>query len=121
MIAVAMIVGIVDDDPVLRSYSSGARLQFTLRRNRRGEEEWYTVVAWRRAATILAEQVQMGQTMLVIGDQVIQSWQDERGQWHRRVELTAQAVRLLPYAVNTSGQPVNWSYTEEIVDETDGE
>lgn len=120
MLAVALVVGVVVDEPILRSYASGARLQFTLCRDRRNGEECYTVVAWRRAATRLAKQVQMGQTLLVLGDQVIQSWQDERGQWHRRVELTVQAVRELPCTIDVQGQPMGWSYTEEIVDEADG-
>jgi single-stranded DNA-binding protein len=126
MLSMAMVIGVIVDQPVLRSYPRGARLQFTLRRERpSGAHDNYTVVAWRGAATRLAEQISQGQTVLVVGDQAIFGWQDDKGQWHRRVELTAQIVRLVPFVVEApvvgdgDGEERAW-YGEEIVDDGDG-
>ena len=95
------LLGRVGNDPEMRYTASGiavTQLRLATDRGRKNGEEatdWHTVVVWDKLGEAVAQYVEKGQRLYVLGRLVQNSWTGDDGQRRYRTEVHAQEVVFL--------------------------
>ena len=96
-----LITGRLTRDPELRVLASGKSVcQFSVATNEyagNGKEksEFHSIVAWEKLADICGRYLGKGQQVALEGRIQTRTWDDDRGQRHRKTEIVANQVELL--------------------------
>lgn len=62
---------------------------------RHEETEWFNIVAWNKLAETCNQYIQKGQKVYIEGRLRTNSWNDQQGVEHRRIEVIANTMLLL--------------------------
>ena len=109
------LLGRVGNDPEMRYTASGiavTQLRLATDRGRKNGEDatdWHTVVVWDKLGEAVAQYVEKGQRLYVLGRLVQTSWEGDDGQRRYRTEVHAQEVVFLDSSRNGNGND-NGSY-----------
>lgn len=119
-----ILIGRLVADPVLRYTQNGlAVASFTLAVDRGyatqdGEKQtdFINIVAWRKLAEVVANNLQTGRLVAVIGSLQIRSYDDQNGIRRKAAEVVANQVKFLDYAKDksNSNESDEWSESEDI-------
>ena len=119
-----VLIGRLVADPVLRYTQNGlAVASFTLAVDRGyttqdGEKQtdFINIVAWRKLAEVVANNLQTGRLVAVIGSLQIRSYDDQNGIRRKAAEVVANQVKFLDYAKDksNSNESDEWSESEDI-------
>ena len=99
------LIGNVGKEPVVNEGPDGAlraRFQLAVDRARASlagqqqvEADWFSVVAWGRAAEICRQYLTKGSRVFISGRLQTRRWEDQDGGWHGVTEVNAYQVILL--------------------------
>jgi len=119
-----VLIGRLVADPVLRYTQNGlAVASFTLAVDRGyttqdGEKQtdFINIVAWRKLAEVVADNLQTGRLVAVVGSLQIRSYDDQNGIRRKAAEVVANQVKFLDYAKDksNSNESDEWSESEDI-------
>ena len=119
-----VLIGRLVADPVLRYTQNGlAVASFTLAVDRGyttqdGEKQtdFINIVAWRKLAEVVANNLQTGRLVAVVGSLQIRSYDDQNGIRRKAAEVVANQVKFLDYAKDksNSNESDEWSESEDI-------
>ena len=100
-----MIIGYLDRDPEMRFTPTGKSVaNFSLACTRswkgpNGKEhsatEWFNVIAWGELADMTKQHLSKGSLVYVEGRLQTRLWQDEDGNQHKSIEISARDILLL--------------------------
>mgnify|MGYP001235040763 FL=1 len=119
-----VLIGRLVADPVLRYTQNGlAVASFTLAVDRGyttqdGEKQtdFINIVAWRKLAEVVADNLQTGRLVAVVGSLQIRSYDDQNGIRRKAAEVVANQVKFLDYAKDksNSNESDEWSEFEDV-------
>lgn len=119
-----ILIGRLVADPVLRYTQNGlAVASFTLAVDRGyttqdGEKQtdFINIVAWRKLAEVVADNLQTGRLVAVVGSLQIRSYDDQNGIRRKAAEVVANQVKFLDYAKDKSNSDESdeWSEFEDV-------
>ena len=119
-----VLIGRLVADPVLRYTQNGlAVASFTLAVDRGyttqdGEKQtdFINIVAWRKLAEVVADNLQTGRLVAVVGSLQIRSYDDQNGIRRKAAEVVANQVKFLDYAKDKSNSDESdeWSEFEDV-------
>ena len=55
---------------------------------------WWNVTVWDKTAEHVADTLQKGDSVIIVGNAVERQWQNEQGETRRRIEINAQSIGL---------------------------
>lgn len=109
-----IVIGNVGKDPESRSMPNGRSVvNFSLAanenwRDKDGEKqqhtEWYNCSAFGKTAEIIAEYVQKGNLLTVVGRQRTDKYEDKEGNTKYSVKLLVDSVKLMPKTERSSSE-----------------
>ena len=119
-----VLIGRLVADPILRYTQNGlAVASFTLAVDRGyatqdGEKQtdFINIVVWRKLAEVVADNLQTGRLVAVVGSLQIRSYDDQNGIRRKAAEVVANQVKFLDYAKDksNSNESDEWSESEDI-------
>ena len=118
-----VLIGRLVRDPELRYSQNGiAVTTFTLAVNRpfisqNGDKvDFIDIVTWRKLAEVVANNLQTGRLVAVIGSLQIRSYDDQNGIRRKAAEVVANQVKFLDYPKDKSNSDESgeWSESEDI-------
>ena len=119
-----VLIGRLVADPILRYSQNGlAVASFTLAVDRGyatqdGEKQtdFINIVVWRKLAEVVADNLQTGRLVAVVGSLQIRSYDDQNGIRRKAAEVVANQVKFLDYAKDKSNSDESdeWSESEDI-------
>lgn len=119
-----VLIGRLVADPVLRYTQNGlAVASFTLAVDRgyatqdgERQTDFINIVAWRKLAEVVANNLQTGRLVAVIGSLQIRSYDDQNGIRRKAAEVVANQVKFLDYAKDKSNSDESdeWSEFEDV-------
>lgn len=118
-----VLIGRLVRDPELRYSRNGiAVTTFTLAVDRpfisqNGDKvDFIDIVTWRKLAEVVANNLQTGRLVAVIGSLQIRSYDDQNGIRRKAAEVVANQVKFLDYAKDksNSNESDEWSESEDI-------
>lgn len=118
-----VLIGRLVRDPELRYSQNGiAVTTFTLAVDRpfisqNGDKvDFIDIVTWRKLAEVVADNLQTGRLVAVVGSLQIRSYDDQNGIRRKAAEVVANQVKFLDYAKDksNSNESDEWSESEDI-------
>ena len=114
------LIGRLVADPILRYTQNGiAVASFTLAVDRGyttqdGEKQtdFINIVAWRKLAEVVADNLQTGRLVAVVGSLQIRSYDDQNGIRRKAAEVVANQVKFLDYAKDKSNSDESGEWSE---------
>ena len=114
-----VLIGRLVRDPELRYSQNGiAVTTFTLAVNRpfisqNGDKvDFIDIVTWRKLAEVVANNLQTGRLVAVIGSLQIRSYDDQNGIRRKAAEVVANQVKFLDYAKDKSNSDESGEWSE---------
>ena len=111
-----LLIGRLGQEPEMRYTPSGkplTKFRMASERNwttadgeKKGETEWFNVVAWGKLAEICNQYLKKGQQVYIEGRLHSRRWQDDEGTNHSSVEVIAQEMIML------DGRPADGTIVE---------
>lgn len=115
-----VLIGRLVADPILRYTQNGlAVASFTLAVDRgyaaqdgERQTDFINIVAWRKLAEVVANNLQTGRLVAVIGSLQIRSYDDQNGIRRKAAEVVANQVKFLDYAKDKSNSDESDEWSE---------